>query len=130
MDFTLPPEIDAIRLRTRAFVDSEIIPLEAIQPPMTRTRTSPCRYSSASRKGQSRRPLGSADAAAVRRHGDWPGGPAAMYEEANRSIFGPVVLQLRRARRRQHVGAARLARRRRRTHWLQPIIDGEVRPPS
>ena len=29
MDFTLPPEIDAIRLRTRAFVDSEIIPLES-----------------------------------------------------------------------------------------------------
>ena len=32
-------------------------------------------------------------------------GMAACYEEMNRSIFGPVVLQLGRTRRRQHDGA-------------------------
>ena len=29
MDFTLPPEIDDIRLRTRAFVEEQVLPLEA-----------------------------------------------------------------------------------------------------
>ena len=29
MDFTLPPEIEDIRLRTRAFVEEHVLPLEA-----------------------------------------------------------------------------------------------------
>jgi acyl-CoA dehydrogenase len=29
MDFTLPPDLDAIRLRTRAFVAEHILPLES-----------------------------------------------------------------------------------------------------
>jgi acyl-CoA dehydrogenase len=29
MDFSLPPEIDAIRARVRAFVDERLIPLES-----------------------------------------------------------------------------------------------------
>ena len=55
-------------------------------------------------------------------------GMAVMYEEANRSIFGPVAFNCRGARRRQHdaAGGGRHARRRR-TRWLQPIVDGEVR---
>ena len=54
-------------------------------------------------------------------------GWAAMYEEANRSIFGPVVLQLRRARRRQHELLALVGTPAQKEKWLRPIVEGRVR---
>ena len=91
MDFTLPPEIDAIRLRTRAFVDSEIIPLES----------DPASYDAHENIAL---PLLERVRARAKAEGLWAPqtprqfggmgiglmGQAAMYEEANRSIFGPA----------------------------------------
>ena len=54
-------------------------------------------------------------------------GMAVMYEEANRSIFGPVVLQRRRTRRRQHDAAGQGRHAGPAGRWLQPIVDGAVR---
>ena len=93
MDFTLPPEIEDIRLRTRAFVEEHVLPLEAdpgnydehenirldllAAPCAPRPRPPAC--------GRRRRRRNSAAWAC--RSSAW----AAMYEEANRSIFGPVA---------------------------------------
>ena len=92
MDFTLPPEIEDIRVRTRAFVAEHVLPLEADPANFDR-----------SRKHSSRMRWPKPVQAKAKAAGLWaPQAPkdyggrglpvigwAAMYEEANRSIFGP-----------------------------------------
>ena len=92
MDFALPPEIDGIRQRVRAFVEGRIIPLESdpasydeheniAQPLLERLR--------GEAKAEGLWALGMPK---ERGGGGLPMvGLAACYEEMNRSIFGPVV---------------------------------------
>ena len=92
MDFSLPPEIEELRRRVRAFVEERLIPLEADRANYDEHENiaRPCWSGCAPR----RRPRGSgrcrcrrsAAAAACPMVG-----MAACYEEMNRSIFGPVV---------------------------------------
>ena len=90
MDFALPPALEDVRARTRAFVETEILPLEA----------DPASYDA--HENIAPGPLEAARVKA-RAAGLWsPQAPkefggmglpmigwAAMYEEANRSIFQP-----------------------------------------
>src|SRR5499433_4137336 len=92
MDFTLSPEIEDIRLRTRGFVDAHVLPLEA----------DPGNYDD---HENIRLDVLRGVQAKARAEGLWaPQAPkeyggmelpivgwAAMYEEANRSIFGPLA---------------------------------------
>ncbi|NOG72019.1 acyl-CoA dehydrogenase family protein [Roseicella sp. DB1501] len=127
MDFALPPEIDEIRQRIRAFVEERIIPLEA----------DPASYDEHENIA---RPLLERLRAEAKRQGLWALGMpqergggglsmvglAACYEEMNRSIFGPVVFH----------GAApddgnmrllnMVGTEAQKERWLQPIIDGAV----
>src|SRR4051812_33622075 len=92
MDFSLPPEIDAVRRRVRDFVDSRLIPLESdranydehenIHPELLR------RLRAEAKQGG----LWALQMPKARGGGGLPVvGMAACYEEMNRSIFGPVV---------------------------------------
>lgn len=127
MDFALPPEIDEIRQRIRAFVEERIIPLEA----------DPASYDEHENIA---RPLLERLRTEAKRQGLWALGMpqergggglsmvglAACYEEMNRSIFGPVVFH----------GAApddgnmrllnMVGTEAQKERWLQPIIDGAV----
>src|SRR3954471_2805397 len=127
MDFALSPEIDELRQRVRAFVDTRIIPLES----------DPASYDEHENIA---RPLLETLRAEVKAKGLWAlgmpqerggGGQtmvtlAACYEEMNRSIFGPVVFH----------GAApddgnmrllnMVGTEAQKERWLQPIIDGKV----
>jgi acyl-CoA dehydrogenase len=128
MDFTLSPEIEDYRRRIRGFVADHLIPLEA----------NPDAYDLHENIAeQALQPLRERAKAA----GLWalqmprePGGQglpmtgiAACYEEMNRSIFGPVVVN----------GAApddgnmqllnKVATEAQMDRWLQPIIDGQAR---
>jgi acyl-CoA dehydrogenase len=127
MDFSLPPEIDAIRQRVRDFVETRIIPLEADA-------------ASYDEHENITRPLLEKLRAEAKAEGLWAlnmpkarGGQgmnmvgiAACYEEMNRSIFGPVVFH----------GAApddgnmrllnMVGTEAQKERWLQPIIDGKV----
>ncbi|MEN0074761.1 MAG: acyl-CoA dehydrogenase family protein [Paracraurococcus sp.] len=127
MDFALPPEIDEIRQRIRAFVEERIIPLEA----------DPASYDEHENIAK---PLLERLRAEAKRQGLWALGMpqergggglsmvglAACYEEMNRSIFGPVVFH----------GAApddgnmrllnMVGTEAQKERWLQPIIDGAV----
>src|SRR4051794_534357 len=127
MDFSLPPEIDGIRQRVRAFAEERIIPLEA----------DPASYDEHENVAK---PLLEKLRAQAKAEGLWALGMpkergggglpmvglAACYEEMNRSIFGPVVFH----------GAApddgnmrllnMVGTEAQKERWLQPIIDGKV----
>jgi len=128
MDFSLAPEVDAIRRRIRSFVEERLIPLES----------DPANYDEHENIAPALLEKLRAEAKA---EGLWAlqmpksrgGGGLSMaelapcYEEMNRSIFGPVVFH----------GAApddgnmrllnMVAREDQKDRWLQPIIDGKVR---
>src|ERR1700693_4755255 len=91
MDFTLSPEIEEWRLRTRAFIDEHVLPLEADPQNFSEHENIPLErlapvQDEAKRAGlwapQSPKEFGGMALPIV--------GWAAMYEEANRSMFGPV----------------------------------------
>jgi acyl-CoA dehydrogenase len=128
MDFSLAPDIEAFRGRVRAFVEAEILPVEAdranwdehenIAPaPLARLRDQ------ARRAGlwapQMPRERGGQGLNTV--------GMAAAYEEMNRSIFGPVVFNCAAPDDGNMFILNRVATEAQKGHWLQPIVDGRVR---
>src|SRR5262249_52811502 len=128
MDFTLSPEIEDIRLRTRGFVETHVLPLEA----------DPVNYDD---HENIRLDVLRGVQAKARAEGLWaPQAPkeyggmalpivgwAAMYEEANPSIFAPVALN-RVAADDGHMGLlARVGRSAQKDKWLKHIVEGRVR---
>ncbi len=91
MDFTLPPPLEDVRLRTRRFVEDHILPLEADPASYdAHENIAPAVLAGCKRR---RRPPASGRRRCPPSHGGMGLpmiGQAAMYEEANRSIFGPV----------------------------------------
>jgi acyl-CoA dehydrogenase len=128
MDFTLPPEVDDIRKRTRAFIAEHVLPLEA----------DPANYDA---HENIRLDVLSPVQAKAKAAGLWaPQAPkdyggmalpivgwAAMYEEANRSIFGPVALNCAAPDDGNMNLLAKVGTRAQKDKWLKPIVDGAVR---
>ncbi len=93
MDFTLSPEIEDLRLRVRAFIDKEVLPLEndpvnfSEHENIPEERIKPVREK-ARKAGlwapQSPKEYGGMELPIVA----W----AAIYEEAARSLFGPLAI--------------------------------------
>ena len=128
MDFSLDPEIEELRLRTRRFIEERVIPLESdpntydeheniAEEPLQRLRAE------ARELGlwapQSKRARGGMELSVV--------GRAALYEEANRSIFGPVAINAAAPDDGNMFILERVAREDQKDRWLQPVIDGKVR---
>ena len=93
MDFTLSPEIEDLRLRVRAFVEKEVLPLEADPENFSEHENIPeDRLNKVREKAkkaglwapQSPKEFGGMGLPV----GAWP----AIYEEAARSIFGPLAI--------------------------------------
>ena len=128
MDFTLSPEIEDIRLRTRAFVAEHVLPLEA----------DPGNYDA---HENIRLDLLATVQAKAKSAGLWaPQAPkdyggmglpvvgwAAMYEEANRSIFGPVALNCAAPDDGNMNLLAKVGTPAQKDRWLRPIVEGRVR---
>ena len=128
MDFTLSPDIEDYRKRVRAFVDAEIIPLEADRG----------NYDAHGNIAEG--PLEAARAKA-KAAGLWapqmpPGrgglgldvvGRAVFYEEANRSIFGPVCFNCAAPDDGNMTVLEKIGTDAQKQEFLQPIIDGKVR---
>jgi acyl-CoA dehydrogenase len=129
MDFSLPPEIEALRLKVRAFVEAHVVPLEAdranydehenirlevLEPLREKARTQGLW---APQMPKSRGGLGLPMV-----------GWAAFYEEANRSIFGPLAFNCAAPDDgNMNVLNKVLKTDAQKDKWLQPIIDGHVR---
>ncbi|WP_424968510.1 acyl-CoA dehydrogenase family protein [Dinoroseobacter sp. S375] len=128
MEFQLPSELEALRARVAAFVAEEILPLEADRanfdahenialPVLDNVRAK------AKAAGlwapQAPRDRGGMALDTVSR--------AVFYEEANRSIFGPVCFNCAAPDDGNMAVLAKLGTPAQQDRWLQPIIDGAVR---
>lgn len=128
MDFNLPPELDDIRKRTRAFVDSEVIHLE--QDPEAWDDHENIRLDVLRRVREKAKAAGLWAPQAPKEFGGMGlpvVGWAAMYEEANRSIFGPVCLNCSAPDDGNMNLIARAGTPEQKEKWLRPLVEGRVR---
>ena len=92
MDFNLTPEIDALRLKVRAFVAENILPLEADKSNYDAHENIRSKVLGPLREMAKAQGLWAPQMPKSRGGLDLPMvGWAAFYEEANRSIFGPLT---------------------------------------
>ncbi len=128
MDFTIPPEIESLRVRTRALVDEHVIPLES----------DPANYDD---HENIRLDVLEGVRAKAKAVGLWaPQAPkefggmelpmvawAVMYEEANRSIFGPPVFNCCAPDDGNMNVLAKVGTPAQKERWLRPIVEGKLR---
>jgi acyl-CoA dehydrogenase len=128
MDFSLPPDIENLRLRVRKFIEDEVLPLEsdpanfAEHENIPEERLRPVREK-AKKAGlwapQSPKEYGGMELPVVA----W----AAIYEEAARSLFGPLAINCM-APDDGNMNMLRLVgTKAQKDKWLAPIVAGEVR---
>ena len=127
MDFTLPPAIEETRRRARQFVKDEVLPVE----------NDPANYDDHENITLAAlRPLRAKAKAAGLWAPQMPTerggmglptiGMAAVYEEMNRSIFGPVAINCAAPDDGNMFVLNRIGTEEQKTKWLQPIIDGDI----
>ena len=124
MDFTLSPEIEDIRLRVRAFVEENVLPLEADPENFSdhenipHARLAPVR-AKAKKAGlwapQSPKEFGGMQLPIVA----W----AAVYEEAARSIFGPLAIHCMAPDDGNMNLLNRTGTPAQKEKWLRPIVE-------
>lgn len=128
MDFTLPPEIETLRRKTRDFIAGEVLPLEA--RPEVYGEFENIRLD---RLDELRAKARAAGLWAPQMPKDRGGlglgvvGWAALYEEANRSIFGPAALNCAAPDDGNMSVLNKVLSESQKDKWLQPIIEGRVR---
>src|SRR4029450_7395812 len=128
MDFTLPPEIEDVRVRTRRFVEEHVLPLEADAGNYDDHEN--IRLDGL-RAGQAKGRAGGLWAPqAPKEYGGMAlpiVGWAAMYEEANRSIFGPLAFNCQAPDDGNMNLLALTGTKAQKDKWLAPIVAGEGR---
>ncbi|KMO38019.1 acyl-CoA dehydrogenase family protein [Methylobacterium aquaticum] len=128
MDFTLSPRIEEYRTRIAAFVESEILPVEADRSTWDEHENiGPAALAGLRAKAkaaglwclQLRPETGGQGLGKV--------GMAACYTEMNRSIFGPVVFNSAAPDDGNMMVLEALGTPEQKARWLEPIVSGEVR---
>ena len=128
MDFTLSPEIESIRLRVRDFVEKEVLPLEADPANFAEHENIP-----AERLAPVREKAKKAGLWAPQVPKEFGGlglpivGWAAIYEEAARSIFGPLAIHCMAPDDGNMNLLAKAGTPAQKEKWLRPIAEGKVR---
>ena len=128
MDFTIAPQLDDLRRRIAAFVETRIIPHES----------DPAAYDGhgniSDRLLQELRIQAKAEGLWCLQLPERDGGlgvgiqgMAICYEEMNRSIFGPVVFNSAAPDDGNMMVLSKLASPEQRARWLAPIAEGRVR---
>ncbi|QDL94649.1 acyl-CoA dehydrogenase (plasmid) [Paroceanicella profunda] len=128
MDFALPPEIDALRTRVRDIVETRIIPLEA--DPAARDAHENIAEDALQRLRAEVKAAGLWSPQMPKARGGLglgPVGMAALYEEMNRSIFGPVCFNCAAPDDGNMMLLEKVGTEAQKARWLQPIVDGTVR---
>ncbi|HEX2136482.1 MAG TPA: acyl-CoA dehydrogenase family protein [Microvirga sp.] len=128
MDFTIPPHVEDYRARVAAFVERELIPLEADRASYdahenVRLDLLDDLRAKARAEGlwclQLKPETGGAGLGKV--------GMAVCYEAMNRSIFGPVVFNSAAPDDGNMMVLEAIGTERQKARWLKPIVDGDVR---
>ena len=128
MDFTLPPEIEELRQRTRAFVAEHVLPLEADPENFSEYENIPLNriapiQDKARKAGlwapQAPREFGGMGLPIVA----W----AVIYEEAARSIFGPLSINCAAPDDGNMNLLARAGTPAQKEKWLRPLVEGKVK---
>ena len=128
MDFSLPPDLDALRLKVRAFVRDHAIPLEADPANFDAHENIRLDRLETLRAHAKQAGLWAPQAPVA-----WGGmglsivGRAAFYEEANYGLFGPVAMNCAAPDDGNMIILARVGTEAQKQRWLKPIVDGEVR---
>ena len=128
MDFTLSPEIEDIRLRVRAFIEEHVLPLEADPANFTEHENIPAERLAPVREKAKKAGLW---APQVPKEFGGMGLPivgwAAIYEEAARSIFGPLAIHCMAPDDGNMNLLAKAGTPAQKEKWLRPIAEGRVR---
>ena len=128
MDFTLSPEIEDIRLRVRDFVAEHVLPLEADPENFTDHENIPAERLAPVREKAKKAGLW---APQMPKEFGGMGLPivawAAIYEEAARSIFGPLAIHCMAPDDGNMNLLAKVGTPAQKEKWLRPIVDGKVR---
>jgi len=127
IDFTLPPEIEDLRQRVRAFIEEHVLPLEGDPQNFSEheniplARLAPVRET-ARKAGlwapQAPKEFGGMELPIVA----W----AVVYEEAARSLFGPLAFNCMAPDDGNMNLLARAGTPAQKERWLRPIVDGKV----
>jgi acyl-CoA dehydrogenase len=129
MDFTLSPDVEALRLKVRDFIADEVLPLEA--RPESYDKYENIRLDVMDTMRAKAKAAGLWAPQMPRERGGLGlsiTGWCAFYEEANRSIFGPLILNCQAPDDgNMSVLNKVLKSDAEKDRWLQPIIDGKVR---
>src|SRR5260370_23598486 len=124
--FSLPPEIEDLRLRVRAFVDEHVLPLESDPKNFSEHENIPldrlAPVQAKARKAglwapQSPKEFGGMELPIVA----W----AVMYEEAARSLFGPLSFNCMAPDDGNMNLLAKVGTPTQKEKWLRPIVDGK-----
>src|SRR5437763_4378966 len=128
MDFTLPREIEDIRLRMRAFIEEHVLPLEADRGSYDDHEN--VRLDLLDRLREKAKAAGLWAPQAPKEYGGMAlpvVGWAAMSEEAHRAIFGPVSFNCAAPDDGNISVLARVGTPAQKEQWLRPIVEGKVR---
>jgi acyl-CoA dehydrogenase len=128
MDFTLPPELEDVRVRTRRFVEEHVLPLEADRKNYDEHEN--LRLDRLSALQAKAKADGLWAPQAPKEYGGMAlsiVGWAVMYEEANRSIFGPLAFNCSAPDDGNMNLLARAGTPAQKEKWLKPIVMGAVR---
>jgi acyl-CoA dehydrogenase len=127
MDFSLTPDVDALRRRIRDFVNDRLIPLEADRANFDAHEN--IDLGVLARLRAEARAAGIWALSMPRERGGGGlsmVGLAACYEEMNRALFGPVVFHAAAPDDGNMRVLNQVATEAQKARWLQPIIDGAV----
>lgn len=129
MDFSLSPDIDALRLKVRAFVAENVLPLESDRSNYDPHENIRLEVLQALREMAKARGLWAPQMPKSRGGLGLPMvGWAAFYEEANRSIFGPLAFNCAAPDDgNMNLLNKVLKSEAEKDRWLQPLIDGTTR---
>jgi acyl-CoA dehydrogenase len=128
MDFSLDPELARLRGRAREFVNEILMPVES-----DRTSWDEHENIRLDRLAELQAKAMAAGLWAPQTPRELAGmglsrvGMAVMYEEANRSIFGPVVFNAAAPDDGNMMLLAKVGTAAQQSRWLRPIVEGRVR---
>ena len=127
MDFTLNSEHEALRLRVRQFINEEVLPLELDRNNYDEHENIDLGVLQRVRNKAKSEGLWAPQCKVERGGLELPlTACAAFYEEANRSLFGPVCLNCAAPDDGNMRVLEQIGTEQQKKQWLQPIIDGDV----